>query len=174
MLQVKTVSAVDLPEGCCSEFVLDHAHLHLLDRIQNWCDEDVSDDHPEVTRTEQPDGTWSFMADGVVQLILQALGLPPHTSMIQMGDDGVALSTGVLPAAPPVMISVTTAMDGAPTVTVQMDAGELQSDSNLSRGRGDSRWCRGKTSRHHPRKSQPRKRGNEKSKPPRRRRPRKL
>ncbi len=33
MLQVETVSAVDLPEGCRSEFVLDHAHLHLLDRI---------------------------------------------------------------------------------------------------------------------------------------------
>ncbi len=86
MLQVETVSAVDLPEGCRSEFVLDHAHLHLLDRIHAWCNEDVSDDHPEVTRTEQPDGTWSFMADGVVQLILRALGLPPHTSMIQMGD----------------------------------------------------------------------------------------
>ncbi len=46
----------------------------------------------------------------------------------------MALSAGVLPAAPPVMISVTTAMDGAPTVTVQTDAGELRSDSNLSRG----------------------------------------
>ncbi len=87
MLQVETVSVVDLPEGRRSEFVLDHAHLHLLDRIQAWCDEDVSDDHPEVTRMEQPDGTWSFMADGVVQLILRALGLPPHTSMIQMGDE---------------------------------------------------------------------------------------
>ncbi len=58
MLQVETVSTVDLPEGCRSEFVLDHAHLHLLDRIQCWCDEDVSDDHPEVTRMQQPDGTW--------------------------------------------------------------------------------------------------------------------
>ncbi len=63
MLQVETVGMVDLPEGCHGEFVLDHAHLHLLDRIQAWCDEDVSDDHPEVTRMEQPDRTWSFMAD---------------------------------------------------------------------------------------------------------------
>ena len=157
MLQVKTVSAVDLPEGRRGDFVLDHAHLHLLDRIQNWCDEDVSDDHPEVTRTEQPDGTWLFMADGVVQLILQVLGLPPHTSMIPMGDKGAALSMGVLPAAPPMTISVTTATDGALTVTVQMDAGEPRSNSNLSRGRGDPRRCRGKMSGHHPRKSQSRK-----------------
>ena len=162
MLQVETVSAVDLPEGRCGEFVLDHAHLHLLDRIQAWCDEDVSDDHPEVTRMEQPDGTWSFMADGVVQLILRALGLLPHTSMIQMGDEGAALSAGVLPAAPPVMISVTTATDGALTVTVQKDAGEPWSDSNLSRGRGDLRWHRGKMSGCHPRKSQSRKQGNKK------------
>ncbi len=133
MLQVETVSAVDLPECRRSEFVLDHAHLHLLDRIQNWCDEDVSDDHPEVTRIEQLDGTWSFMADGVVQLILRVLGLLLHTSMIQMGDEGAALSTGVLPVAPPVTISVTTATDGALMVMVQMDAGEPRSDSNLSR-----------------------------------------
>ncbi len=175
MLQVETVSTVDLPEGRCGKFVLDHAHLHLLDRIQAWCDEDVTDDHPEVTRMEQLDGTWSFMADGVVQLILQALGLPPHTSMIQMGDEGAALSVGILPAAPLVTISVTTATDGAPTVTVQMDAGELPSDSNLSRGRGDQRRHRGKTSGCHLRRSQLRKQqGNKKRKPPRRRRLQKL
>ncbi len=52
MLQVETVSVVDLPEGRCSELVLDHAHLHLLDRIQSWCDEDVSNDHPEVMRMQ--------------------------------------------------------------------------------------------------------------------------
>ncbi len=134
MLQVETISAVDLPEGRCGEFVLDHAHLHLLDRIQCWCDKDVSDDHPEVTRTEQPDSTWSFMVDGVVQLILRALGLPPHTSMIQMGDEGAALSAGVLPAEPPVTVAVTTAADGAPTVTVQAVPEELRSDSQFSRG----------------------------------------
>ncbi len=174
MLQFETVSAVDLPEGRCGEFVLDHAHLHLLDRIQNWCNEDVSDDHPEVTRTEQLDGTWSFMADGVVQLILRALGLLPHTSMIQMGDEGAALSAGVLPAAPMVTIPVTTAMDGALTVTVQMAADEPRSDSNLSRGRGDLRRRRGKMSGCHPRKSQSRKQENGRRKPPRRGRPRKL
>ncbi len=134
MLQVETVSAVDLPEGCHGEFVLDHAHLHLLDRIQSWCDDDVSDDHPEVTRTEQPDGTWSFMADGVVHLILRALGLLPHTSMIQMGDEGAALSADVLLAEPPVTIAVTTATDGAPTVTVQVVPEESRSNSHLSRG----------------------------------------
>ncbi len=133
MLQVETVSAVNLPEGCRGKFVLDHTHLHLLDRIQSWCDEDVSNDHPEVTRMQQPDGTWSFMADGVVQLILQALGLLPHTSMIQMGDESTALSVGVLPVEPPVTILVTTAMDGVPTVVVQANPGEPWSDSNLSR-----------------------------------------
>ncbi len=73
------------------------------------------------------------MADGVVQLILKALGLPPHTSMIQMGDEGAALSTGVLPVEPPMTILVTTATDGVPTVMVQANPGEPQSDSNLSR-----------------------------------------
>ena len=182
MLQVETVSMVDLPEGRRGEFVLDHAHLHLLDRIQSWCDEDVSDDHPEVTRTEQPDGTWSFMADGVVQLILRALGLPPHTSMIHVGDEGAALSAGVLPAEPPVTIAVTTAMDGAPTVTVQAIPEEPQSDSHLSRGRGDPGRRRSRMSRCHlkksqsrnPKKSQSRKRGNGRKKPPRKRRLRKL
>ncbi len=134
MLQVEMISVVDLPEGCHGEFVLDHAHLHLLDKIQHWCDKDISEDHPEVTRTEQPDGTWSFMADGVVQLILRALGLPPHTSMIQMGDEGAALSAGVLLAEPPVTIAVTTAADGAPTVMVQVVPEEPQSNSHLSRG----------------------------------------
>ncbi len=133
MLQVETVSAVDLPEGCHGEFVLDHAHLHLLDRIQSWCNKDVSDDHPEVTRMQQPDRTWSFMVDRVVQLILKVLGLPPHTPMIQMGDEGAALSAGILPMEPPVMISVTTVMDGVPMVTVQTNPGEPWSDSNLSR-----------------------------------------
>ncbi len=134
MLQVETISAVDLPEGRRGEFVLDHAHLHLLDRIQRWCDEDISEDHPEVTRTEQPDGMWLFMAEGVVQLILRALGLPPHTSMIQMGDENAALSAGVLPAEPLVMIAVTTAVDGAPTVMVQAVPEEPRSNSQLSRG----------------------------------------
>ncbi len=73
------------------------------------------------------------MADGVVQLVLKALGLPPHTPMIQMGDEGAALSMGVLPMEPPVMISVTTATDGVPTATVQANPGEPRSDSNLSR-----------------------------------------
>ncbi len=128
MLQVETVSAVDLPEGHHGEFVLDHTHLHLLDRIQSWCDEDISEDHPEVTRMQQPDGTWSFMADGVVQLVLKALGLPPHTPMIQMGDKGAALSTGVLPMEPLVTISVTTVTDGVPTATVQANPGEPRRD----------------------------------------------
>ncbi len=133
MLQVETVSVVDLTEGRRGEFVLDHAHLHLLDKIQSWCDEDMSDDHPEVTRTQQPDGTWSLMADRVIQLILKVLDLLPHTSMIQMGDEGMALSTGILAAEPPVMILVTTATDGVPTVAVQADPGKPQSDSNLLR-----------------------------------------
>ncbi len=132
MLQVETISAVDLPEGRRGEFVLDHAHLHLLDRIQAWCDEDVTDTHPEVTRTQQADGTWSFMADGVVQLILGALDLPPHTSMIQMGEEGAALSAGVLPAEPPVTVALTTAADGG--VTVQAVLEEPRSDSHLSGG----------------------------------------
>ncbi len=134
MLQVETVSAVDLPEGRRSEFVLDHAHLHLLDRIQSWCDEDVSNTHTEVTRMKQSDGTWSFMADRVVQLILGALDLPRHTSMIQMGDKGAALSTGVLPAEPPVTVAVTTVADGAPTLTVQATPEEPQSNSHLLGG----------------------------------------
>ncbi len=135
MLQVKTISVVDLPEGRRGEFVLDHAHLHLLDQIQSWCDEDVSDMHPKVTRTQQPDGMWSFMADGVVQLILGALDLPPHTSMIQMGDQGVALSAGVLPAEPPVTVAVTTAADRG--LTVQAVLEEPRSDSHLSGGGGE-------------------------------------
>ncbi len=135
MLQVETISAVDLPEGRRGEFVLDHAHLHLLDQIQSWCDEDVSDMHPKVTRTQQPDGMWSFMADGVVQLILGALDLPPHTSMIQMGDQGVALSAGVLPAEPPVTVAVTTAADRG--LTVQAVLEEPRSDSHLSGGGGE-------------------------------------
>ena len=133
MLQMETISAVDLPEGRWGEFVLDHAHLHLLDRIQAWCDEDVTDTHPEVTRTQQADGTWSFMADGVVQLILGALDLPPHTSMIQMGEEGAALSASVLPAEPPVTVAVTTAADGG--VTVQAVLEEPWSDSHLSGGK---------------------------------------
>ncbi len=135
MLQVETVSAVDLPEGRWGEFVLDYAHLHLLDWIQNWCDEDMRDDHPEVMRMKQPDGTWSFMADGVVPLILEALDLPPHTNMIQVGDEGAALSVSILPAEPPVMVSVTTSTDGIPMVMVQAGTGEPWSDSNLLGGR---------------------------------------
>ena len=143
MLQVKTVSAVDLPEGRQSEFVLDHAHLHLLDRIQSWCDKDVSDTHLEVTRMKQLDGTWSFMADGVVQLILGALDLPPHTSMIQMGDEGAALSAGVLPVEPPVTVAVTTVADGAPTLTVQVTLEEPRSDSHLLGGERGSETVQG-------------------------------
>ncbi len=170
MLQVETVSAVDLPEGHRNEFVLDQAHLHLLDRIQSWCDEDVSDTHLEVTRTQQPDGTWSFMVDGVVQLILGALDLPPHTSMIQMGDEGAALSAGVLPAEPLVTVAVTTAADGAPTLTVQVSSEEPRSDSHLSGGRGDPRRRRSQQ-RKHPRSRQ-RKHESARRRP--RRRPRKL
>ena len=176
MLQVEMISVVDLPEGRCCEFVLDHAHLHLLDKIQRWCNEDVSEDHPKVTRMEQPDGTWLFMADGVVQLILRALGLLLHTSMIQMGDEGAALSTGVLPAEPPVTIEVTTAADGAPTVMVQVVPEEPRSDSHLARGRGDPGQHR--RSRCHPKKSQSRnlqksqsrKRRKGRRRPPRKRR----
>ncbi len=73
------------------------------------------------------------MADGVVQLMLKALDLPPHTSMIQMGNEGAALSVSVLPAEPPVTISVTASMDGMLMVTVQADTGEPRSDSNLLR-----------------------------------------
>ncbi len=178
MLQVETVSVVDLPEGRRNEFVLDHAHLHLLDRIQSWCDEDMSDTHPEVTRTQQPDGTWSFMADGVVQLILGALDLPPHTSMIQMGDKCAALIVGVLPVEPPVTVAVTTVADGAPMLTVQATSEELRSDSHLSGGRGDPRWRRSQRRKHprsqrrkHPR-SQQRKHESARRRP--RRRPQKL
>ena len=121
MLQVETVSVVDLPEGCRGEFVLDHAHLHLLDRNQSWCDEDVSDDHPEVTRMEQPDGTWLFMADRVVQLILRALGLPPHTSMIQMGDEGMC--AGRVPVVP---VHTTTAVCGTAVRSSLSSAGLQQ------------------------------------------------
>ncbi len=93
----------------------------------------MSDDHPEVTWMKQPVRTWSFMADGMVQLILKVLDLPPHTSMIQVGDEGMVLSVGVLPAEPPVMVSVTASTDGVPTVMVQAETGELWSDSNLLR-----------------------------------------
>ncbi len=80
----------------------------------------------------------------MVQLILGALDLPPHTSMIQMGDEGVALSTGVLPVEPLVTVVVTTAVDGAPTLTVQATPEEPQSDSHLLGGRGDPRRRRGR------------------------------